>query len=694
MRVAIDTGGTFTDLVVEVASGQYRMFKASTTPEDPIEGILNALRLAAREHEKSLEVFLGGVTQFIYGTTHPINAVLTGNVAKTAFFTTEGHPDVLTLREGGRPDAFDFSRASPKPYIPRALTWEVPGRIAASGSELAPLDAASVVRSIESAVERGVEAVAVCLLWSIINPAHELQVGELLKKHAPNLPFTLSHQLNPALREYRRASSAAINASLQPMMTRFLQSLETKLRAAGLGGRLDVITSQGGLVDAREAQSTPIHLLNSGPSMAPVAGRFFTSEVGASATAIVADTGGTTYDVSLVSDNTIPWTREMWVGEPYYGHMTGFPSIDVKSIGAGGGSIAWVDDGGMLRIGPQSAGSRPGPVCYSRGGTQPTVTDAAVVLGYVDAQFFLGGTMKLDLHAARLAMQRYVADPLGISVNDAAYAVLEVATENMAQAIEDLTVNQGIDPRKCQLIGGGGAAGLNSVAIAQRLKCPTLLIPQFGAAMSATGALLSNLSAFFQTTRFQSVRGFQSDVVSAVLHELTSKAMAFASANGATREQSTLSYSVEARYADQIWEIPLPFRPDNAGHVSADSLAQSFHREHTRIFGYEDAGSDIEFITWSVKVDCATYAQPKGRSFATYLDPVKPSSRSIYFRDVGEVVAPVYLFEALTGEEHIVGPAIVESSFTSIVINPHATARRDKAGSLEITIDNSAGEKA
>jgi len=253
-----------------------------------------------------------------------------------------------------------------------------------------PLDEAAVLEVIRALVDRQVEAVAVCLLWSIANPTHELRVGELLSKHLPGVPYTLSHRLNPTLREYRRASSTAIDASLKPIMTTYLRSLSGRLREAGFAGRLLMVTSNGGILDADAVAEAPIHAINSGPSMAPVAGRYYALQAAAD-TAVVADTGGTSYDVSLVRRGSIPWTRETWLGRPYVSHMTGFPSVDVKSVGAGGGSIAWVDDGGLLYVGPQSAGSVPGPVCYGRGGIQPTVTDAALVLGYLDPEFFLRG---------------------------------------------------------------------------------------------------------------------------------------------------------------------------------------------------------------------------------------------------------------------------------------------------------------
>ncbi|MGO4831501.1 hydantoinase/oxoprolinase family protein, partial [Rhizobiaceae sp. 2RAB30] len=445
MRFAIDTGGTFTDLLVEDDEGRLQMFKAPTTPSDPIRGVLDALGLAAGSRGMELRELLSRGTALVYGTTHPINAIITGKAARTAFLTTAGHPDILRLREGGRTEPFNFSVEFPTPLVPRNLTWEVPGRILADGREHEPLDEARIVEIAGAMRDAGVEAVAVCLLWSVVNPDHERRVGRLLAEHLPDAAVTLSHELNPTLREYRRASSACIDASLKPMMSAYMDGLARRLEAAGFAGRVLVVTSQGGVVDASDAAKTPIHLINSGPSMAPVSGGFYAELDERCDTAIVADTGGTTYDVSLVRNGRLPMTRESWIGQPYRGHMTGFPTVDVKSVGAGGGSIAWIDDGGMLHVGPQSASSVPGPVCYGRGGTKPTLTDAAVALGYVDPDFFLGGAMRLDGAAARRAIATEIAEPLGMSVEEAAVAIMLLATENMVQAIFDITVNQGID---------------------------------------------------------------------------------------------------------------------------------------------------------------------------------------------------------------------------------------------------------
>ncbi|RUY02243.1 hydantoinase/oxoprolinase family protein, partial [Mesorhizobium sp. M2A.F.Ca.ET.040.01.1.1] len=434
MRFATDTGGTFTDLIVE-DEGRLHLFKASTVPSNPVEGVLAAFSLAAESFGVERAELLSRGDQFIHGTTHAINAIITKRVAKTALLVTEGHPDILLIREGGRQMPFDHTVRYPRAFIPRSLTFEVPGRITASGSEYHPLDEDVVRTIIEDLRRQKVEAVAVCLLWSVTNAAHELRIGEMLREALPGVPVSLSHQLNPSLREYRRAIATSIDASLKPLMDRYIGSLTQALRDAGFGGQCFVLTSQGSMVSAEEIRKFPIMALNSGPSMAPVAGAHIARNESDLVNTIIYDTGGTTFDVSLVRDDRVPYTHETWLGREFQSDLTGFPSIDVKSVGSGGGSIAWVDDGRVLHVGPQSAGAVPGPVCYGTGGVSPTVTDAALTLGYIDPNFFLGGRIKLDADASRDAIRRLVAEPLGLAVEEAALAIMNVWTESMVQAI-------------------------------------------------------------------------------------------------------------------------------------------------------------------------------------------------------------------------------------------------------------------
>ena len=687
LRFACDTGGTFTDLVVEDGKGNIEIFKASTTPSDPVDGVLNALNLAAETHKIELAEYLKLGDVFIHGTTHAINAILTGKTARTGFLTTQGHPDILLLREGSRPRAFDHSLEYPSPYIPRTLTFEIPGRFDAQGAEIIRLEESAVRTAATRLSELGVEAIAVCLLWSIVNPTHEQRVGEILAELLPNIPITLSHELNPSWREYRRASSAAIDASLKPLMGRYLGGLTERLGNAGFSGRVLCLTSQGGMVDSEALASTPIHAVNSGPALAPIAGAHYNNtEKGTTEYAIVADTGGTTYDVSLVRGDTIPWTRETWIGGAYQGHMTGFPSVDVRSIGAGGGSIAWVDSGGVLHVGPDSAGADPGPACYNRGGIKATVTDASLVLGHLDADYFLGGALKLDLENAQNALKVNVAEPLGLDLMPAAWAVIDVATESMVQAILAITVNQGIDPSRATLIGGGGAAGLNSVQIARRLRCPRLIIPDTGAALSAAGALMSKLTAEYRSVHFTTTTSFDIPGTEKCIKELAKRCHTFLSNANVNEQDREINFGVEARYENQAWEIPVELGSNPSVTNNVPELTNLFHQAHRDVFAIDDPDSTVEFVSWWARASADTR---DGKSFGHLtsnqnLEP-ETTSRIIYLPDEGSTHATVIPWSTLKTDTSHTGPAIVESPFTTVVLDSSSDFKRTESGNLVIT---------
>jgi N-methylhydantoinase A len=441
------------------------------------------------------------------------------------------------------------------------------------------------------------------------------------------------------------------------------------------------------MVDSEDLASTPIHAINSGPSAAPIAGHHFATLEGSRSDVIVADTGGTTYDVSLVRNGRVPWTRETWIGQPYRGHMTGFPSVDVKSVGAGGGSIAWVDEGQVLHVGPQSAGAVPGPICYGRGGLRPTLTDACVVLGYIDPDYFLGGSMRLQREAAERAIELQIAHPLRLSLHEAAAAIVELATENMVQAIADITINQGIDPAQAVLLGGGGAAGLNCVAVARRLGCRSVLIPELGAALSAAGALMTDLAAEYRAVRFTTSTAFDYTGVATTLAALYKQCYHFLEAANTAQREFTIEFTVEARYPGQVWEIEVPL--PSGGITTPDdlrSVLERFHSEHRTIFAIDDPHSPIEMVSWTAKARCALRNRPLGRLITTSSTTATGGTRFVYFTGHGQVRASLYRLEALPAGRRLAGPAIVESPFTTIVVDPDATFERTAHGSLVVAL--------
>lgn len=686
MRFSVDVGGTFTDLVLEDDDRRFRLYKTPTVPDDPVAGVLDVLEIAAADFKVSRSTLLAKGELFIHGTTWATNAVLTGGTARTAFLTTEGHPDILLFREGGRTEPFNNTLPFPEPYVPRRLTFEIPERIASNGHMVKPLDEAAMVGIVRRLQEKRVESVAVCLIWSIVNPVHELRIGQILAETLPGVPYTLSHQLNPTLREYRRASSTCIDASLKPVMNAYLSSLERRLRGAGFSGRLLAVTSQGSVVDVADLARAPIHAIKSGPSLAPVAGRHYAREVAGLDTAIVADSGGTSYDVSLVRHGRIPYARDTWLGQPFRGHITGFPSIDVRSIGSGGGSIAWVDSGGMLHVGPTSAGSVPGPACYRRGGSQPTVTDAALVLGYLDPDYFLGGAIKLDLEAAMETVEGLVGRPLGLEVHEAALAILDLVSEQMAHAIEDVTINQGIDPASAVLIGGGGAAGLNAVAIARRLACPRIIIPPVGAALSATGALMADLSTEYSATSFTTSDRFAFEAVNSALADLESQCRRFGEGPGLGLLQQQIEFSVEARYPHQVWEVTVPLRGARfRERADLERLVEDLHATHQDLFAVSDRNSPVEFVTWRARVECQLPRENAVRVVPSRTGRSSRRWRCAHFRGVGAVETAIQDIESMTLGEILTGPVVIESHFTTVVIDPGAVVEWTVEGSLLIT---------
>lgn len=686
-RIAVDIGGTFSDIAVECPDGSVVLEKAPSTPGDPVAGVLAALDEAASAAGATRRAILEAAEVFIYTSTKAINAVVTGATARTGFVTTAGHPDILLLREGGRTDPFDYTVPFPNPLVPRRFTYEVAERVDPAGRVLDPLDPASLERLAAAIARDGVEAVAVCLLWSIVNPAHERAVGDFLAERFPDLPVTLSHQLNPCLREYRRASSACLDAALKPLMSAHLSAFEARLRAEGFAGTALAVTSKGGVIPMAAMARAPIHALNSGPAMAPVAGQVLARADAGTDTAIVIDTGGTTFDVSLVREGTLPVTAELWIGGRYRGHITGFPSVDVASVGAGGGSIARVDDGGLLHVGPASAGAVPGPACYGRGGTAPTVTDAALVLGYIDPATFLGGRMPLDPALARDALEPLAA-ALEISVDETAAAILEVAGEQMVQAIEEVTIRRGIDPATAVLVAGGGAAGLQAVDLGRRLDCRAVLFPAIAPVMSAVGALLSDMLREVRVTRFARLEDLTEADLAAIGTALQDRIAAEMDGDPGT---PTLEYFLEGRYQRQIWEIEIPLGSRLPAVADLGAVRAAFDRMHARLYGIGDERSAVEVVSWGLR---ARTVQRTGQGLpeapaARMADGAPPRRRKAVFPGIGAVEVPV-LGPSEIGAR-VPGPVIVESAYTTIVIPPGADIAATRHG-LMATVRATVGE--
>ena len=670
-KVTCDVGGTFTDVVATDDRGNSAIGKALTTPDGLIAGLTAGIENAAQGLGLDSRTLMAGCDLFVYATTQATNAVLVGNTARTALLCTEGFPDILVRREGGSLRPYDYDHSPPAPYVPRRLTFEVPERIGAEGDVVRELDAEATAELVRGLAARGVEAVAVCLLWSIVNPAHELAVGEILERELPGVPYTLSHQLNPIVREYRRSSCTAIDASLKPVMQEHLREVAAGLRELGFGGELLAANSLGGAIPMDDLQARPVYAVRSGPALAPVAGRAYAAAALGSADVIVCDTGGTSFDVSLVREGEVVTTRETWLGEPFAGHLTGLSSVDARSVGAGGGSIAWIDSGGLLRVGPQSAGADPGPACYGNGGVEATVTDAALVLGYLDPENFLGGRMTLDLAAAEAAVGQVAAE-LGSEPADAALAILTIANEHMVAAIKEITINQGVDPRDSALVAGGGAAGLGMAAIARELGCASVLLPRTAGALSAFGAQQADIVTETGRSLLTDSAGFDFAGVNATLTEIDA---ALGAAGEGLRERglelAPVEHFVEARYAHQVWDLEIPLAGSRfEGEADLATLVADFHATHERIFAVVDPDQRIEAVHWKGRLT----ARPRKPGLAAGdTAATDPGRRRAHFPEAGEVEVEVLSGGSLAPGERRQGPLLIAEPTTTIVVPPGAT---------------------
>ena len=675
-RISVDVGGTFTDVVVADQSGKLTLGKALTTPDRSFDGFLAGLKHAAGQMDVSSDDILKDSDVLIYGTTRATNAIVTGQTAKTAFLTTEGFPDTLIYKRGGKRKPFQVDVEFPKPYIPRNLTYEIPERIGSEGQIIEPLNEQRTREILGILKARGVEAISVGLLWSVVNNEHEKRVGALIEEELPGVPYTLSEQLNPVIREYTRMSAACIDASLKPLMQSHLKAYGEDLSAAGFGGQLLISSSSGGVLHVDEVVERPIFMVKSGPAMAPLAGRTYAAAENQSDDVIVVDTGGTTFDVSLIRRGEVKYSRDTWLVQEFNGYNLGMSSVDIRSVGSGGGSIAWIDVGGLLQVGPQSAGSVPGPACYGRGGRDATVTDAAVVLGYIDPDRFLGGRMQLDAAAAKTAIDS-LASRLGKTTEETAFGVMAIANEEMIKAISEITVHDGVNPAESIIVAGGGAAGLNIVPIARALGCETVLLPRTAGALSACGAQYSDIVSEYGRNGYSQSKDFDFDSVNSVLSEINHQMDGFADEMRAFGiDDFKREYFLEARYLNQQWEteIRLPVIPPITSEEAVKSIVDTFHETHDRLYGGHEKDGVVEFVNWKGRLT-AILSKPGQVNAESSVDDAIEANRHVqaFFGDPGVLNTPIYLGDDLRPGSLIEGPAIIEEPTTTLVVYPSSS---------------------
>jgi len=679
--VGIDTGGTFTDLVaVEIGRGRYHYHKVPTTTDDPARGILDGVAelLDANGLARSDVGFL------VLGTTLATNAVLEGKWARAGLITTEGFRDVLELARQRRPHYFNLDIPKPMPPAPRDCRLEVGGRIAHDGSEVAPLAEDGVRRAVEVLKSKKVEAVAICFLHAYANAAHEQQARALVKKHWPEVYLCTSGEVLAEFREFERFATAAVNASLMPVMDSYLERFERGIERLGIRRTPRVMQSNGGAVSPGAVRRLPVNTFFSGPA-GGVIGSVGLGKQLRLPDLITFDMGGTSTDVCLVRGGDPAKKSERQIG--------GFPvrtrTLDIHTIGAGGGSIAWVDAGGLLKVGPQSAGAYPGPAAYGRGGTEPTVTDANVVLGRLNPRTLLGGRMAVHPDRARAAIAG-LAGKLGVDAVKAAAGVIEIINVNMMGAVRVISVEQGEDPREFTLVAFGGAGPLHAADVARNMGMRRVLVPPRPGLLSAIGLLHADVRGDFSLTRLLRAEAASLEALNAGLDELKQRAGAWLDGEGET--QVGHEWYADLRYFGQNSELILAL---NGGRLTGPALAklvENFHRRHRTHYGYEMRGQPVEVVNVRLVVTARRRTPPPERAQLTRGDPRRAllEKRRVWFSGDGFVTVPVYDRERLPADCRVAGPAVIEQMDTTTVVPPGARVTNDRLGYLHMELARTA----
>ena len=687
-RVGVDVGGTFTDLVT-VGDDRVRVDKVPSTPDAPETGVLDGLAGLSVDTERI--GFLG------HGTTVATNAVLEGTWADTALVTTAGFRDAVEIGRQTRPDIYDFRASKPEPVVPRDRRHEVPERIDERGSVLEALDESAVRALAQDLAAAETDAVAVAFLFAFENPSHERRVRELLREEGVTAAVSLSSDVLPEIREYERSVTTALNAGLVPVVDDYVAAVADGIDRLGVAAPLRLMGSDGGLVTAATARERPVETLLSGPAAgvrgaAHVAGEAGSPPGGTATTEstrgyddlLTMDVGGTSCDVSLVRDGEPLVSTETSVGD----YPVAVPSVDVHTVGAGGGSVARVDDGGALRVGPDSAGADPGPVCYGRGGTEPTVTDAHFLLGRIDPGAFLGDDVAADREAVRAAFEP-LAEELGRSVRGVAEGVLAVADAETERALRVVSVERGHDPRELALVAYGGAGPLHATAVADRLDVPTVIVPRAAGVLSALGLLVADVTTDRSASMVRPLTAVDADRLRETFARLESEGRdRLAGAERAT-EDVRIERSLDLRYEGQSFELQVP-APDPAETAPAafrETVRERFHERHRRRYGHAEAGEPGELVT--VRRRARGVVEPPtlspGDRAATVGDAVR-GSRSVVF-DGTDRETTVYDRGRLPVGGEFDGPAVVAGGESTLVVHPGQTARVDDRGNLVVAVD-------
>src|SRR5262245_4852328 len=677
-RIGVDVGGTFTDLVCVDARGQVTLAKVATTPADQSLGVMAGLERLANTLGLATGALLEATERIVHGTTVATNALLEHKGAKVGLLTSEGHRDILEMREGLKDDRYNLRQPPPRQLVPRQRRLGVRERLRPDGRVEIALDRASLAAAIESLASQGVEAIAVCYLHSWRDPSHERATAEAIAAALPKVYVALSSQVLPQIKEYDRLCTTVVNAYVGPALERYLGRLATRLRAAGLHAPVLIIQSHGGVASIAEAVRLAAGSVLSGPA-GGVAGSQYAARLGGQGELIPFDMGGTSTDISLVvrGEATIASDRRI------AGHRVALQSLDIASIGAGGGSMARVDHSGVLHVGPESAGARPGPACYGHGGHEATVTDASLVLGFLDPDNFLGGRAQLDCRAAELAIDR-IADRLGIDRMRAAEGIHRVINTHMAEGIRLVSVRRGVDPRRFAILAFGGAAALHVTDLARQLDLKRVIVPRLGAVLSAWGMLASNLRCELARTHIGDASRLEAAAIRAAFRQMEAEGrqrLQAAAFSGPIRVQ----VSADMRYGEQVFEINVPLDDiDLETPRLLQQMAEAFHRRHEQLYTY--ALKDQEAVLVNARL--AVIGELPGLPQEPALPPRPPGrclrERPIYLAEWLSV--PIYEFAELAAGQLIDGPALIEAATTSVLLRPGDRARTTPLGWLDIEV--------
>ncbi|HVA86930.1 MAG TPA: hydantoinase/oxoprolinase family protein [Candidatus Saccharimonadales bacterium] len=691
-RIGVDIGGTFTDVtMIDEVSGEIWIDKVLTTPRDPSVGFSEGVNRIMRRASVAPEA----VRYLVHATTVATNAIIEGKAAPTAFITTEGFRDMLEIARQIRPSLYDLQFEKPRPLVPRQFCFGVPERLDARGNVLVSLDENALRAVAETLRSAEIASIAVCFLHSYLNPSHEQRAGEILRDAYPEASVSLSSAIAPEFREYFRASTTVINAAIQPVVAHYLETIERQLRAAGLSAELLVMQSSGGVFSFSAARERPVFMVESGPAAGVIAASYLGTSLGY-ADIISFDMGGTTAKAGLIQNGTPRVTKDYEVGSAAKAGVGGqrgsgypirTPVIDLVEIGAGGGSIAWVDSGGSLRVGPASAGADPGPACYGRGGEEPTITDANLVLGRLNPDFFLGGELKLEVDRAHRAIEEHCARPLGLDVVTAAHGIVEIANAAMVNALRLVSVQRGYDPRDFVLVAFGGAGPVHANRLAAAIEIPTTLIPLSPGITSALGLLVTNLKHEYATTLIQRVDRLDLTLIENTYHLLEAEGRAALARDGVGDADIAFVRQVDMRYVGQGYELTvrLPDRPLGAAEI-ADVL-DTFHREHDRAYGYSAPKEPAEFVNLRLSA-IGSIATPRLRELSgdsREVSAAQKGTRPVYFAESnGYVDCPIYDRYRLSADCQVAGPAVVEEFDSTTVIHPGYQASVDRFGNLRL----------